>query len=158
MVGGTVGTVVESKHRRYRPGDVVVGDWGWQEYQRYREAQEQIAQWLAQARCSIGRTLSMGWRTLPTRSLACFAARTWASRWCAWRSRSVPASSGQFAATRNGLTGRHNSFKLLGVLPEPGRHQPNAVECLERRLCLRVPPAGGCLLNYCSGHFLRRWE
>lgn len=32
MVGGTVGTVVESKHRRYRPGDVVVGDWGWQEY------------------------------------------------------------------------------------------------------------------------------
>jgi len=32
MVGGTVGTVVESKHRRYRPGDVIVGDWGWQEY------------------------------------------------------------------------------------------------------------------------------
>ena len=32
MVGGTVGTVLESKHRRYSPGDVVVGYWGWQEY------------------------------------------------------------------------------------------------------------------------------
>ncbi|MCA9247875.1 MAG: NADP-dependent oxidoreductase [Planctomycetales bacterium] len=32
MVGGTVGTVVASRHDRYREGDVVVGDWGWQEY------------------------------------------------------------------------------------------------------------------------------
>jgi NADPH-dependent curcumin reductase CurA len=32
MVGGTVGTVVESRHPRYKPGDVVVGYWGWQEY------------------------------------------------------------------------------------------------------------------------------
>ena len=32
MVGGTVGTVAESRHPRYRPGDVVVGYWGWQEY------------------------------------------------------------------------------------------------------------------------------
>ena len=32
MVGGTVGTVLESKHRGYSPGDVVVGYWGWQEY------------------------------------------------------------------------------------------------------------------------------
>jgi NADPH:quinone reductase len=32
MVGGTVGTVVESRHHRYRPGDSLVGDWGWQEY------------------------------------------------------------------------------------------------------------------------------
>jgi NADPH:quinone reductase len=32
MVGGTVGTVVESRHRKFRPGDVVVGYWGWQEY------------------------------------------------------------------------------------------------------------------------------
>jgi NADPH-dependent curcumin reductase CurA len=29
MVGGTVGTVVESRHRSYQPGDVVVGYWGW---------------------------------------------------------------------------------------------------------------------------------
>jgi NADPH-dependent curcumin reductase CurA len=32
MVGGTVGTVVESRHPKYRPGEVVVGYWGWQEY------------------------------------------------------------------------------------------------------------------------------
>ena len=32
MVGGTVGTVVESRHPDYRPGKVVVGYWGWQEY------------------------------------------------------------------------------------------------------------------------------
>ncbi len=32
MVGGTVGMVVESRHPHYRPGDVVVGNWGWQEY------------------------------------------------------------------------------------------------------------------------------
>lgn len=32
MIGGTVGTVVESRHPGYRPGDVVVGSWGWQEY------------------------------------------------------------------------------------------------------------------------------
>lgn len=32
MVGGTVGTVVESCHRRYKEGDVVVGYWGWQEF------------------------------------------------------------------------------------------------------------------------------
>ena len=32
MVGGTVGTVVESRHPHYQPGDVVVGYWGWQEY------------------------------------------------------------------------------------------------------------------------------
>jgi NADPH-dependent curcumin reductase CurA len=32
MVGGTVGTVVESGHGRYQAGDVVVGYWGWQEY------------------------------------------------------------------------------------------------------------------------------
>jgi len=31
MVGGTVGTVVQSEHPDYRPGDVVVGYWGWQE-------------------------------------------------------------------------------------------------------------------------------
>lgn len=32
MVGGTVGTVVESRHPAYRSGDAVVGYWGWQEY------------------------------------------------------------------------------------------------------------------------------
>ena len=32
MVGGTVGTVVESRHPGYRPAEVVVGYWGWQEY------------------------------------------------------------------------------------------------------------------------------
>lgn len=32
MVGGTVGTVVESRHSRYQTGDVVVGAWGWQEH------------------------------------------------------------------------------------------------------------------------------
>ena len=32
MVGGTVGTVVESQHPSYRPGEVVVGYWGWQEH------------------------------------------------------------------------------------------------------------------------------
>lgn len=32
MVGGTVGTVVESRHPDYRSGEVVVGYWGWQEY------------------------------------------------------------------------------------------------------------------------------
>jgi NADPH:quinone reductase len=32
MVGGTVGTVVQSRHPKYRAGDVVVGYWGWQEY------------------------------------------------------------------------------------------------------------------------------
>lgn len=32
MVGGTVGTVVESRHPDYQPGDVVVGYWGWQDY------------------------------------------------------------------------------------------------------------------------------
>ena len=32
MVGGTIGTVVESRHPGYRPGEVVVGYWGWQEY------------------------------------------------------------------------------------------------------------------------------
>lgn len=32
MVGGTVGTIVESRHPDYQPGDVVVGYAGWQEY------------------------------------------------------------------------------------------------------------------------------
>lgn len=32
IVGGTVGTVVESRHPDHRPGDVVVGYGGWQEY------------------------------------------------------------------------------------------------------------------------------
>ena len=32
MVGGTVGEVVESKSARFKPGDAVVGYWGWQEY------------------------------------------------------------------------------------------------------------------------------
>ena len=32
MVGGTVGTVVESRHPDYKPGDVVAGYGGWQEY------------------------------------------------------------------------------------------------------------------------------
>jgi NADPH:quinone reductase len=32
MVGGTVGTIVESRRPDYRPGEVVVGYWGWQEY------------------------------------------------------------------------------------------------------------------------------
>ncbi len=32
MVGGTVGTVVESRHPDYQAGEVVVGYWGWQEY------------------------------------------------------------------------------------------------------------------------------
>jgi NADPH-dependent curcumin reductase CurA len=32
MVGGTVGTVVRSRHPDYQEGDVVVGYWGWQEY------------------------------------------------------------------------------------------------------------------------------
>jgi NADPH-dependent curcumin reductase CurA len=33
MIGGTVGEVVESKNPRFRPGDAVVGNAGWQEYQ-----------------------------------------------------------------------------------------------------------------------------
>jgi NADPH-dependent curcumin reductase CurA len=32
MVGGTVGEVVESKNPQFKPGDAVVGYWGWQEY------------------------------------------------------------------------------------------------------------------------------
>ena len=32
MVGGTVGTVVESRHPGFRPGEAVVGYWGWQDY------------------------------------------------------------------------------------------------------------------------------
>lgn len=32
MVGGTVGTIVQSRHSGYREGEVVVGYWGWQEY------------------------------------------------------------------------------------------------------------------------------
>ena len=32
MVGGTVGTIIKSRHTGYRPGEVVVGYWGWQEY------------------------------------------------------------------------------------------------------------------------------
>ena len=32
MVGGTVGTLIESRHPAYRPGDVVAGYWGWQEF------------------------------------------------------------------------------------------------------------------------------
>ena len=32
MPGGAVGRVVESKHPDYHPGDVVAGEWGWQEY------------------------------------------------------------------------------------------------------------------------------
>ena len=30
MVGGGVGRVVASKHRKFKEGDVVVGHWGWQ--------------------------------------------------------------------------------------------------------------------------------
>lgn len=30
--GGAVGTVVESQHAGFTPGDVVLGNWGWQEY------------------------------------------------------------------------------------------------------------------------------
>ncbi|MDR5750646.1 MULTISPECIES: NADP-dependent oxidoreductase [unclassified Caballeronia] len=32
MIGGTVGEVVESKHPKFKPGDKVVGMFGWQEY------------------------------------------------------------------------------------------------------------------------------
>lgn len=32
MIGGTVGQVVESKHPKFKPGDKVVGMFGWQEY------------------------------------------------------------------------------------------------------------------------------
>ena len=32
MVGGTVGEVVDSKNPQFKPGDAVVGYWGWQEY------------------------------------------------------------------------------------------------------------------------------
>ncbi len=32
MIGSTVGRVAESKHPKYKVGDVVVGQWGWQEY------------------------------------------------------------------------------------------------------------------------------
>jgi NADPH-dependent curcumin reductase CurA len=32
MVGGTVGEVIESRHATYRPGDLVVGMGGWQQY------------------------------------------------------------------------------------------------------------------------------
>jgi hypothetical protein len=31
MVGGTVGEVVESRHPKFKVGDVVVGGFGWQE-------------------------------------------------------------------------------------------------------------------------------
>lgn len=32
MIGGAVGRVVESRHPRFKIGDVAVGYWGWQEY------------------------------------------------------------------------------------------------------------------------------
>ena len=32
MVGGTVGEVVESKNSKFKPGDIVVGMYGWQQY------------------------------------------------------------------------------------------------------------------------------
>lgn len=32
MVGGTVGTIIQSRHPDYHEGEVVVGYWGWQEY------------------------------------------------------------------------------------------------------------------------------
>ena len=32
MVGGTVGEVVESKNPKFKPGDIVVGMYGWQQY------------------------------------------------------------------------------------------------------------------------------
>jgi NADPH-dependent curcumin reductase CurA len=32
MIGGTVGEVVESRHPRFQPGDLVLGTGGWQEY------------------------------------------------------------------------------------------------------------------------------
>ena len=32
MIGATVGEVIESKHAKYRPGDMVVGMGGWQQY------------------------------------------------------------------------------------------------------------------------------
>lgn len=32
MIGGAVGRVVESRHPRFKVGDVAVGYWGWQEY------------------------------------------------------------------------------------------------------------------------------
>jgi hypothetical protein len=32
MLGGAVGTVVESRHPGYGLGEAIVGDWGWQEY------------------------------------------------------------------------------------------------------------------------------
>lgn len=32
MVGGTVGTVVKSRNGQFEEGEVVSGDWGWQEY------------------------------------------------------------------------------------------------------------------------------
>lgn len=32
MIGGAVGTVVESRCDEFEPGDVVLGHWGWQEY------------------------------------------------------------------------------------------------------------------------------
>jgi NADPH-dependent curcumin reductase CurA len=32
MVGRTVGVVVDSRHPRFQTGDVVVGNWGWQEF------------------------------------------------------------------------------------------------------------------------------
>ena len=32
MVGRTLGTVIRSRHPQFKDGDVVVGQWGWQEY------------------------------------------------------------------------------------------------------------------------------
>ena len=32
VIGGGVGTIIESRHPEYREGEVVVGYWGWQEY------------------------------------------------------------------------------------------------------------------------------
>src|SRR6267142_1180156 len=31
MIGGTVGEVIESTHKKFKPGDIVVGMGGWQE-------------------------------------------------------------------------------------------------------------------------------
>ncbi|HVU03459.1 MAG TPA: NADP-dependent oxidoreductase [Polyangiaceae bacterium] len=42
MVGGTVGTVVESRSERFRKGDVLVGYGGWQEYALFSDADRQV--------------------------------------------------------------------------------------------------------------------
>lgn len=55
MIGGTAGTVIESRHPDFRPGDLAVGYWGWQEYAlSYGQGVERFDPSLAPLSTSLG--------------------------------------------------------------------------------------------------------